>query len=1784
MSDRGAYTEHTSAGLLALSSELNQAGSIEDASAVAVRTLDHNFDAPLSAIWEFDETRDEFRPTAESTETRAAIGDPPTLPCDSLVGRVYRQHRSEVFDDVHETADRYNPETPIRSELLVPISDFGVLSVGATEPDAFTGNDTELVKLVASNLEAAVSRIRRREELQAERNWTHTLFEGSNDAIFISDSDASVVQVNQAACELTGYEREKLRSMRIPDLYEGADLRAYQDSHDEISAGSKATTTVKLRRSDDSTVDVELSNRRIERDGTGYLYTVARDVTEDRERRRRLESFKSAVENTSEGIAILEDEKYTYVDRVHAEMYGFADQNELLGQTWRELYTDSAEAKRIESEAIPALQSDGEWSGTVTASPDGREEFPTELSLTRLEGDRIVCVARNVSEKHQRREKIRQNERRFESVFEDPEMLVGVLATDGRTIDVNQTALEYVSNDKSDILGEPFWEGEWWAHSPDLQDDLTDWIERAAGGEYVSYQAKHPNQDGDMRFITGTIRPVTGDAGVESLVVSGRDITPRERRHRELETFQQAVEDAKDGFAILEDGEYTYVDETHVDMYGFDETGEFLGNSWRMLYNEEETERLESDVFPVLESEGHWRGEVTGSRRDGTAFPVELSLTIVDDGRLVCIVRDETERRARERELELKERAMDEASVGIQITDPTRENNPLVYVNDGFERITGYDREEVIGRNPRFLQGEDTDAEHQTRLRDAIDAEKPVSLELRNRRKDGTQYWSRLSITPVTGETGTVENFIGIQQDVTERKQREQRKDATVDVLERVYAVTTDPELSFDEKVDGLLAAGTEYLDLPYGFVTQIEAGDEDAPGAQTIVEAHGDHDLLQPGESCLLPESYCRKAIGNDGPLTVTNAGQDGWEDDPAYERFDLETYIGGVIEVDEDTYGTLCFASSTQRERRFDETERSFLNLFRQWIGYEIERETARNDLREQRERLELVLSGTDTGIAEWDLQTDEVGWNETLVELTGRDVTSAEEFEAAVHPADRERVRERLEESIRTGEPWVGEFRMIDAAGDVLWIGSRAVPTHDDDGEPVRLLATGTDISERKRDQAERRRNERRYRTLAENIPNGAVLMFDESLRYNLAAGKLLSEFGLDQSDVIGRRFGELLPDADIDSELATQFHAAIDGERTERRIELRDHTLRFHLVPVDDGDERSTSRRGLLLAQDITDEARRERALFEERERLRLLTESVDEYAFFIVGADGAIQTWNEGVESTFAYDAERWLDTQMSMLYPAADRDRGLPKRLLQQARVAGESTHEGWLVRADGSEFYAEIKHAALTDDDGAFRGYAAVVRDMTERRRQRRRTERFLEESIDVVTVVDTDGEVTYVSGSADRVVGYKPDELTGTNLFDRFHPDSREEVMEAFFDSCEHTDGDSWIEGRFESSDGEWLNVKGQCRNMLDDDAIDGMLMYLRDVTDETKRARRFESIFNQTYQFTGLLQPDGTVIEVNDAALEFGGIERDDTVGEQFGDLPWWTHSETVGDELRDALDRAASGEFVRYETTVRGANGLATIDFSAKPVTDEDGTVSLLVVEGRDVTAREQHRRHLEVMQRVVRHNIRNDLTKVRGWAGLMCDEDDAETRSEQFARVERVLDKWEAMSERMKQIRTLLESETRLRPTADPESILDDAVAPVRDEGADVAVSVDAPDTASVRVPPALRDAVRELVENASNATEHGTVEVELACSDDDWVEITVSDDGPGLPEMEADVLATGEETPLNHGQGLGLWMVRMVVTEAGGDVSVDSAGDGTTVCLRLPTDRSDETSTPGPAA
>jgi len=138
--------------------------------------------------------------------------------------------------------------------------------------------------------------------------------------------------------------------------------------------------------------------------------------------------------------------------------------------------------------------------------------------------------------------------------------------------------------------------------------------------------------------------------------------------------------------------------------------------------------------------------------------------------------------------LALKDRALAVAAEGITIADARRPGRPLIYVNDGFERLTGYPANEAIGRNCRFLQGPDTDPAAVARIRDALAAERDCTVEILNYRKDGAPFWNRLSITPVRADDGAVTHFIGVQSDVTQRRLAEESLRRTTEVLERVNA------------------------------------------------------------------------------------------------------------------------------------------------------------------------------------------------------------------------------------------------------------------------------------------------------------------------------------------------------------------------------------------------------------------------------------------------------------------------------------------------------------------------------------------------------------------------------------------------------------------------------------------------------------------------------------------------------------------------------------------------------------------------------------------------------------------------------------------------------------------------------------------------------------------------------------------------------------------------------------------------------------------------------------
>ena len=152
-------------------------------------------------------------------------------------------------------------------------------------------------------------------------------------------------------------------------------------------------------------------------------------------------------------------------------------------------------------------------------------------------------------------------------------------------------------------------------------------------------------------------------------------------------------------------------------------------------------------------------------------------------------------------ERRLKERVLDEAPVGITVSDATRPDRPIVYANGAFEAITGYPPAEVMGANHRLLQGPETDPETVADVAADIEAENETRFVIRNYRRDGTPFWNQVEVTPIRDGSGDVTHYVGFQMDVTERERAKRELEAERETLDQLL-----------ERIEGLLNDITESL------------------------------------------------------------------------------------------------------------------------------------------------------------------------------------------------------------------------------------------------------------------------------------------------------------------------------------------------------------------------------------------------------------------------------------------------------------------------------------------------------------------------------------------------------------------------------------------------------------------------------------------------------------------------------------------------------------------------------------------------------------------------------------------------------------------------------------------------------------------------------------------------------------------------------------------------------------------------------------------------------------
>jgi diguanylate cyclase (GGDEF)-like protein/PAS domain S-box-containing protein len=273
-------------------------------------------------------------------------------------------------------------------------------------------------------------------------------------------------------------------------------------------------------------------------------------------------------------------------------------------------------------------------------------------------------------------------------------------------------------------------------------------------------------------------------AGRPTLVAVVRDVSARllaEEKLRESEAqFRATFQQAAVGIAHQAlDGNWLRVNRKMSEITGYAEEELLHTPFHKMTHPNDLARNLELQRQLINGDIEHYDYEKRFIKKNGGEVWVKLteSLMRTPEGApkyYISVVVDISARKRAEVSLMLAQRALESSGNGIIITDCLQPDNPVVFVNPAFERITGYSEAEVIGKNCRFLRGDDHSQSAILRLRQAIEDKRDTRVVLRNYRKDGKLFWNELYVSPVRADDGTVTHFVGVQKDISEQKLAEE--------------------------------------------------------------------------------------------------------------------------------------------------------------------------------------------------------------------------------------------------------------------------------------------------------------------------------------------------------------------------------------------------------------------------------------------------------------------------------------------------------------------------------------------------------------------------------------------------------------------------------------------------------------------------------------------------------------------------------------------------------------------------------------------------------------------------------------------------------------------------------------------------------------------------------------------------------------------------------------------------------------------------------------------------
>lgn len=565
----------------------------------------------------------------------------------------------------------------------------------------------------------------------------------------------------------------------------------------------------------------------------------------------------------------------------------------------------------------------------------------------------------------------------------------------------------------------------------------------------------------------------------------------------------------------------------------------------------------------------------------------------------------------------------------------------------------------------------------------------------------------------------------------------------------------------------------------------------------------------------------------------------------------------------------------------------------------------------------------------------------------------------------------LQEKLKDAVSraaAGETVQFQASHVGKDGSTVYTDFSLNPVVDAEGSTIYLIPEGRDVTRRVHAEKALRESEEKYRIFVETANEG-IWAIDADFITTFVNRKMQDIFGYDEEEMIGHPVWDFVPPDDVESMKTTLFERRTGKlGRYERRWRKKDGSTVWCLTsatPLFSPDGKFRGSFGMFT--DISEQKRVNEALHESEENYRSLVDLAPDAV--LVHREGKIVFVNrEGVRLSGAASADELIGKDIiTFIHPD---DRPVAREHLNQMSKDGITIplHEQRLLRVDGHMFTAEVTAKPVLYE--TMPSVLSVFRDISDRKRM----DNALHESMETLASIFraapigiglvSNRVIMKVNDRLCEMTGYTAEELVGKNARILYPTDEDYEYVgrEKYDQIRRH--GTGTVETRWQCKDGTIRTILLSSTPIDQADMSNRVTFTALDITDRTRAEEalreseaKFRAIIDQSFQFIGLMNLDGILLVANRAALEFAGVSESDVKNQYFWDTPWWTHSPNLQERLKEGIQRAASGEIVRFEATHKAADGnLAYIDFSIKPVVDSKGEIIYLIPEGRDITER------------------------------------------------------------------------------------------------------------------------------------------------------------------------------------------------------------------------------------